>query len=453
MNIATTSCYVDQTQGILNKKHGGKATLLALTTGSNRWKDIVDGRMSKEVDNLLTLDIKTNYSTEEFEKIESETGYQVLTDSELSFFKECKVSDIVKSITLQQCMDQDIKNRIDVEETFHDVNCIYKPEVGQPYILDADGENNNPKTWYRSKNYHRIYLDIKHCNDCKVDWKQLLNSWRAFLSSKYAVSCRSYTQDFYRKNINNDDDDTTVRLLILHVFTVIPATANPNDNNNKLVKIAQTDIWGKDKIGTKQKYKKVLEPDNTVLIYENPELCLQQIFYSLFERVFQENRVKAIDIDTSIKPILNKIINDDDDDEMKDDDDNTTIIRKISLNIQSESSRVLQYIYQFLLRPDILPVTAVLINVEHIYEIYGIMSARNQLVIELKKVLDDLKSPVDRHHIELIADFISFKGILLPLTRASLKIMNTDWVTNTTYQNGLTEFSNGARKSEVSFFI
>jgi hypothetical protein len=44
------SCYVDYTQGILDRKHGGKTTLTELTSGSKRWNEIMNGRTSNTVD-------------------------------------------------------------------------------------------------------------------------------------------------------------------------------------------------------------------------------------------------------------------------------------------------------------------------------------------------------------------------------------------------------------------
>ena len=97
------------------------------------------------------------------------------------------------------------------------------------------------------------------------------------------------------------------------------------------------------------------------------------------------------------------------------------------LNIQDDPKQVLKFIYQFLLRPEVLPLTASLININHTFKIFGLLSARNQLVLEMKKVGDDLKSAIDRHHIELIADYISFKGVILPLKIQGLKIYTDDW--------------------------
>jgi hypothetical protein len=415
---------------------------MELTTGSKRWNDIMNGKTSNTIDNLLTVDLKTNIHEKDVENIKRKTGYKTLNDDNLSFFKECKLSHVVKAITFQEDMDQKLDHRIDIDKTFIETDKMFK-QTGSIYLLDKDGELNSPPKWYRSKNYHRIVIDLKYCKDMKLDWDLLLDTWRAFLSNKYAVSCRKYKKSFYAGNESDDNDDN---ILIMHVFTVIPAI-DPTAGLNEPKHIAQGNIWGKSKYDTKRKSTKMEVPNSTLLVYENPDLCTQQIFYNLFERIFQENKVRAIDKDSIPQSVFTEIDKKldcdsdyEDDDVYADNDEDIddkylyemeqSELKRVSLNMQSTPVNILKYIYQFLLRPDILPCTTVLINVEHTYKIFGLITARNQLVVELKKVLDDLGSAVDRHHIELVADFISFKGILLPLTRKSLKIMNTNWVTN-----------------------
>jgi hypothetical protein len=473
---STTSCYVDQTQNVLDSKHGIIVVLQALTALSARWNSCVSQKTSNVIDNLITAFIRTNFDPVEAEQIRIQTGCQVLDDGNVNFFKECTLNKVIRATTLEAATHMlPDTTRLDISATFDRIETsIFGGEKGQVYKISEndDSENNTPKQWYRSPHYTRMIIDIRYCREMKTDWKHLLRLWLQYLSCKFAVTARAYRYSF------NDNDITPVcdnpNTIVLHIFKVIALSPESGTDTKK---ISQTAIWGKENLKLKHESKAMESIDSTLFIFENELLCMQQYFYSVFVRLYQENKVKAVIVENEVVTSVDQSFTEEDYDEVCDVgiDNNGLIteledrhytatdmtttsttattsdiqtLKKVSMNIQSKDA--LKYIYQFILRPDVMQDSVSLINLDHTCTLYGILAARNQMVVELRKVLDDIKSPVNRHHIELICDFSSYKGILLPLKPGGMKYMNTDWVTSSSTVNNSSELISSARYSKES---
>jgi DNA-directed RNA polymerase II subunit RPB1 len=60
-------------------------------------------------------------------------------------------------------------------------------------------------------------------------------------------------------------------------------------------------------------------------------------------------------------------------------------------------------------------------DIHEMYHIFGIESARNTLIREIREVMDEA-SEIDPRHIHLLVDMMTTKGVLVPIDRNGMKL-------------------------------
>jgi DNA-directed RNA polymerase beta' subunit len=486
--LATCSNYVDQTQDMLNKKHGGASTLSSVTTGSLRYRSLVSqsyisDKSTSLTDHVLTVKLHTTCPMTNVQGVLDTTGYEIQSDAavpQVGIFKSFNIQQAFVSITMQECFSQTCfqtyEKVFDVEHTFQSVHTMFRdfPER-RIYKLDPDGEAEWIDGCFRAPHYYRIAVDLEYIRSCGMQWQKLLKCWRALLSCVFAVSVRLYTHKY----------------AVLHVFYLIKGS--PAAFKSALARRAfltndakalLKEEWGRAVLescftssGTTSADPTLSNSDSietgtanaqiAIKIHEAPGLCMQEYLMSTFHLVLPqlsavEAELRSISTSEHEEEVELQapMSNDPTTMEVRHAIDNKlnqfkdTLLHptappahEITLNFNNAPPLVLEQILQLLARPDVQAETMKLINPEHMERLGGVVAARNLLTVELKKVLDDMGSPVDRHHIELISDFLTFKGVLLPMKEKGLNVITQDWVTKCTYRHNVQEFLIAARKS------
>jgi hypothetical protein len=211
-------------------------------------------------------------------------------------------------------------------------------------------------------------------------------------------------------------------------------------------KIYNNVVWNKKRIDSKLKSASVKTSKTTVHVYESEELCVFYYIRSLLSQICQGVKVRNLDVEDigepykNLQPLASKLI--------KHLDPSTVTWKRVTLNIQHhDMSEILAYIYQFLLRPDVIPESLMLIHPAHVFHLFGVIALRNCYYIELKKVLKDMGSPVLGCHILLIADSLIKTGSLIRFNTSEVEGFTKDIATLASHRKTLLHLSSAAVES------
>ena len=100
--LAVQSVYIDQTQGVLNRKHGLTSAMSELTRGPPRWNQLNESSNSIFRDHLLILELETWSDPKIRKDIRDQTGYELPEHEDaLSFFKEQPIQRFAPTFTVE----------------------------------------------------------------------------------------------------------------------------------------------------------------------------------------------------------------------------------------------------------------------------------------------------------------------------------------------------------------
>ena len=232
--LAMQSTFVDQTQGVLNSKHGVMSAMSELTVGPRRFNQVLESTKSIVKDNLLMVDVDVWADAAFRDKVRAQTGVELPAPQKpddpthvdpLPFFKQAPLHSYVPTFTVEtvdaevmeelvatchpfvsvyrhpETMMDNLKPKAEdqttfmkacvkvIRQTFNSMPAVASTTTrkivsyeGAPHLQPLNPTQWNPYLQLPSW-YIRIVLDTRTCVTHQMDWKAWIRQTRALLSN------------------------------------------------------------------------------------------------------------------------------------------------------------------------------------------------------------------------------------------------------------------------------
>ena len=497
--IAVQSVYVDQTQGMLNKKHMEKTVLNELTKGPDRWNQLLENALKVPKDHLIMVDMAFYSDPEDREWVKEHTGYELWSDpTDFTFFKEATLNALVPSFSYEvwhETPGNDFSYTFerDADDVWTRLKESFNQFPSYPNVIDAlngfqnvdlGSPTNGVDAWNHSEaavmfpqGFFRMVFDVKECEHYKVNWIK----WSRCLRQNLSNSILMYAY-FYPAN----------SIAVVHLFKIelkhIPRVetdieSEEEDGRKKTKKrkleekkaraykdkitnlfnrkICKNVIWGAKRLESKMKSNSVTKSKATVHVLEDESICLYHYIRELLQNQFQSTKIKNFDMEEplastldnaaqrSYPPLATRLLEKKYEEEGVGTKMPPVIMKRLIANVQhTEMAEILASIYQFLANPCVDPRSLMLIHPSHIYQLFNsITLAKNSLYTQLRQVLKDMDSKVLGAPVMIIADSVTKGGSFIRFNGTDISELNDDIFTLASHRKTLPNLANAAFRS------